>query len=169
MQYNLNVGTMIDYLAASQNDNSIVEKFCYGNIASNCTTYGGLYSWDEAMKYISTEGSQGICSVGYHIPSYSDFTTLITFLGGTSVAGGAMKATGTTYWSAPNTGATNSSGFNALGAGLDYDGPFGFNINTHFWTSTSGYPKFVGLQNNSAAVTRNEDFIGGKSVRCLHN
>ena len=31
--------------------------------------------------------------------------------------GGKMKATGTDYWSSPNTGATNESGFNAYAGG----------------------------------------------------
>jgi hypothetical protein len=46
-------------------------------------------------------------------------------LGGTSVAGGKMKMTGTDYWSTPNTGATNESGFTALGGGFrNTDGSF---------------------------------------------
>jgi hypothetical protein len=37
-----------------------------------------------------------------------------------SNVGGKMKTTGTTYWSPPNTGATNESCFSALPAGFLY-------------------------------------------------
>lgn len=55
---------------------------------------------------------------GWAVPTDADFTTLATYLGGASVAGGKLKETGTTYWNSPNTGATNEVGFNARGAGL---------------------------------------------------
>ncbi|MDK2899267.1 MAG: hypothetical protein PWQ10_454, partial [Patescibacteria group bacterium] len=64
---NLNIGTMITG-ATNQTNNSIIEKYCYNNTESNCTTYGALYQWDEAMQYTNTEGAQGICPTGSHIP-----------------------------------------------------------------------------------------------------
>lgn len=51
-------------------------------------------------------------------PDQADWNNLITFLGGTDVAGNALRiASG--YWTTPNTGATNSSGFTALPGGMD--------------------------------------------------
>ncbi len=32
-------------------DNDTIEKYCYLNIPANCEKYGGLYKWDEMMKY----------------------------------------------------------------------------------------------------------------------
>src|SRR5680860_1027903 len=55
-KYNLNVGTMITGVTA-QTNNAILEKYCYSNTESNCTTYGGLYQWNEAMQYVTTEGT----------------------------------------------------------------------------------------------------------------
>ena len=46
---NLNVGTMIPNTQAPA-DNNTVEKYCYGNLETNCTIYGGLYRWDEMMN-----------------------------------------------------------------------------------------------------------------------
>ena len=48
MAENLNFGTRIDG-SLDQTDNDIIEKYCYGNDGANCTTYGGLYQWDEMM------------------------------------------------------------------------------------------------------------------------
>ena len=76
LKENLDIGTMI---ISSQNstDNSIIEKYCYGNNPANCTTYGGLYQWNEAMQYGTTSMAQGICPTGWHIPTYEEFQTLI--------------------------------------------------------------------------------------------
>ena len=57
-----------------QNDNSITEKYCYNNDPANCQVFGGLYEWDEAMKYQSL--SQGICPNGWHIATDEDYKNL---------------------------------------------------------------------------------------------
>jgi uncharacterized protein (TIGR02145 family) len=79
---NLNIGTMLDVSSANlpQSDNSIIEKYCYNNDLDNCKTYGGLYQWDELMNYSTEEITQGICPSGWHIPSVSDYDSLIGFL-----------------------------------------------------------------------------------------
>ena len=85
MPTNINVGTRVNG-NTEQNNNSQVEKYCYQDIEANCTTYGGLYQWAEAMQidytYNTTDyptdytcdpcgssGRQGICPSGYHIPT----------------------------------------------------------------------------------------------------
>ena len=47
----------------------------------------------------------------------ADYDQLTAFLGGKNVAGGKMKAEGLKYWSTPNDGATNESGFTAIAGG----------------------------------------------------
>ena len=124
MKENLNIGTTIN--AQDQTNNGIIEKYCYNNLQSNCDIYGGLYQWNEMMQYVTTEGTQGICPSGWHIPSESDWNTLITGLGGGSVAGGKMKKIGYS-WAQPNAGATNSSGFTGLPGGGSEGGTFPIN------------------------------------------
>ncbi|MEI7983848.1 MAG: FISUMP domain-containing protein, partial [Bacteroidota bacterium] len=116
---NLNVGTRING-SQEQTNNSIIEKYCYNDDEVNCNIYGGLYQWNEMMQYVSNEGAKGICPTGWHLPTDAEWTTLTTYLGGESVAGGKMKEAGTAHWATPNTGATNSSFFTALPVGCWY-------------------------------------------------
>lgn len=74
-------------------------------------TYGRLYNW------YAIADSRMIAPMGWHVPTDAEWTTMTTYLGGESVAGGKMKETGTTHWETPNTGATNQSGFTALPSG----------------------------------------------------
>ncbi len=174
---NLNVGTMIPGIQ-EMTDNSIIEKYCYDNDLANCSTYGGLYQWNEMMQYITTPGMQGICPEGWHLPTDTEWTTLTDFLGGEAIAGGKMKATGTIeagtgLWYDPNTGATNQSGFTTFPGGhRDYDGG-GDHLGSYalFWSSTefgTSNAWFRGLGYNNTYVWR-QDFSKtfGYSVRCV--
>jgi uncharacterized protein (TIGR02145 family) len=144
MAQNLNIGTRING-SQNQTNNSIIEKYCYNDLESNCDVYGALYQWDEAMQYVTAERVKGICPSGWHIPTDGEWTVLSTNLGGQSAAGGKIKETGLVHWESPNTGATNSSGFTALGAGYRGINPIGFyelKVDVNIWTSTQSttYP-----------------------------
>jgi uncharacterized protein (TIGR02145 family) len=174
MAQNLNIGTKT-IGSADQTNNSIIEKYCYGDLESNCDVYGGLYQWNEMMQYVTTEGVQGICPTGWHLPTDAEWTTLTTYLGGESVAGGKLKETGTIHWF-PNTGATNESGFTAVPAGYryDYGGTFGFGSigNYGYWLSSSessaGSAWTWGVNYGGSSVGRyGYPKYNGFSVRCL--
>ena len=137
LKENLNVGTMIPG-NQNQTNNSQVEKYCMGDEPDYCAEYGGLYQWYEMMQYIYTQGTQGICPDGWHIPTDGEWTTLTTYLGGEEVAGGKMKEAGTVHWAPPNSGATNSSGFTALPGGWRGNtGGFGeLTFSTYIWSSS---------------------------------
>src|SRR5664280_2936541 len=116
LKENLDVGTMIHGIDTAKN-NGIIEKYCFNDDPATCTAYGGLYQWNEAMQYVTTEGTKGICPSGWHIPTNAEFQTL-----GTTVSndGNALKAVGQGGTS------TNTSGFSALLAGYRvYEGYFG--------------------------------------------
>jgi uncharacterized protein (TIGR02145 family) len=145
----------------------------YNNDPVNDALYGKLYNW-----YAVTD-SRGLCPTGWHVPSDGEWTTLITFLGGESVAGGAMKSTATQPtpggWNAPNTGATNSSGFTGLPGGYrDSGGGFFFLGDGGSWWSSSGAGSgnawHRGLGSNVAVAGRGSNpRRDGGSVRCLKN
>ena len=75
MQNNLNYGGMVD-ATVLPTDNGIVEKWCYANSETYCSSDGALYKWEEAMAYSETDGSQGICPDDWHIPTHDEFTAL---------------------------------------------------------------------------------------------
>jgi len=166
---NLDVGTMINSTNGGfqQTDNGTIEKYCYNNNESNCDTYGGLYEWTEAMQYVTTEGTQGICPSGWHIPTKGEYETLQTY-----VNNEAVKLIDQSQTMNGHT-ATNETGFSALFAGLLYYNTDSFDYlgrNTFFWSSTEtgSYANFMYLYYDSSVVyfyNRPKNY--GYSVRCL--
>lgn len=140
MKENLNLGKWVmrgQQDIHSDNDD-VLEKYCFGDNFVNCDQWGGLYEWDEMMRYVRTANAQGICPAGWHIPSSADFKALIRYLGGEYAAGGKMKFTGSSGWQQPNVAATDSSGFKALPGGY-YDTMTrrwrDVLVNAYFWSS----------------------------------
>jgi uncharacterized protein (TIGR02145 family) len=95
MTTNMNYGTRI---TGGQNQNP-GQKWCYNDVESNCTIYGGMYEWTAVMNISPTyllntstyygtadeicnpcgpttghNGVKGICPYGYHIPSDCEFS-----------------------------------------------------------------------------------------------
>lgn len=131
--------------------------------------YGALYN-----GYAARTGK--LCPQGWHVPSAQEWETLVNYLGGSTVAGGKLKETGTTHWLSPNNGATNESGFTALPGGVKYNGTNGYSIGYvgYFWTTTPGtYPTFsrTFLIHNQYTQVYNNDYDNGYgfSVRCIKN
>lgn len=132
---------------------------------------GRLYNW-----YAVNTGL--LAPTGWRVPTQDELTTLVNFLGGASVAGGPLKSTRTGLtpgWNAPNTGATNASGFNALGAGIRIlldTGAFKY-INSFLFLwgnteplSTQGYMILIDSA-NTLIVSGGRLKSFGFSVRCI--
>ena len=132
----------------------------------NYATYGVLYNWTAACNS---------CPAGWHLPSDAEWTELTDYLGGTSVAGGKLKETGTTHWASPNTGATNETGFTALPGGYrNFDGNF-LDVGYYglWWSSTErdtnyAYYRFLNYNYVSLIDFSNAKEIGF-SVRCVRD
>jgi len=130
------------------------------------------------MQYVETQGAQGICPAGWHLPTNSQFTSLASYLGGNGNAGGRMKSTGTLeagtgLWHDPNEEATNSSGFSAIPGGLLNSAEFfqiGYEVN---WWSSNVYYGRAWYQ----TINYLQGFLipnfgsknNGYSVRCLRD
>jgi uncharacterized protein (TIGR02145 family) len=142
--------------------------FCdFNNDPVNVDTYGRLYNW-----YAVTDG-RNIAPEGWHVATLEEWQALADYLGGNAIAGGKLKATGTTFWLSPNTGATNESGFTAMPGGYRNDwGQFVHMADeARFWTSTmytgtNGEYLYL-VYNNSELLQTWLYWRFGLSVRCV--
>ncbi len=143
------------------------------------TSYGKLYN------YYAVADAKQLCPSGWHVPSDGEWKVMEIYLGMAqsqadatgfrgSNEGGKLKYTGCPgYWTCQNIGATNTTGFNAAGAGYRYDN--GLNTNSGssagFWTNTESDATVAwsrSLNYDNAQISRtslNKKF--GLSVRCL--
>ena len=141
----------------------------YGNTSGSY--YGLLYNW------YAVNDVRNIAPEGWHVPSRAEWGTLIEYLGWDNVAGGKMKETGTSNWAAPNTGATNESGFTALPGGRR--SPHGFygdlSANAYFWSSSEDLSRDGNAWNRILNYDNSEVYDGsyhkknGLSVRCVRD
>lgn len=166
LKENLDVGTMITGTLDQTND-STIEKYCYNDDPNNCSTYGGLYQWNEAMQYIRNEGTQGICPPGWHIPTETEFQALFTAVNNNA---NSLKAVGQGSGSGAG---TNTSGFSALLAGFRRDtsnfDQLGFYA--AFWSSTE-YDASIAITLYMDKYASSVDFDypskkNGYSIRCI--
>jgi uncharacterized protein (TIGR02145 family) len=148
-------------------------SWCYDNNAANCKTYGRLYTWQAAMNGSTTEGAQGICPEGWHIPTIAEFQILEAYVND-KVAALVDESEALNY---TPTVTQNSSGFSALFAGYrGFSGNFyGFDNFALFWSSTE-YDSYdandMSLHydyNNRFVNLENSQKDYGFSVRCIKN
>ncbi|MCX6254507.1 MAG: fibrobacter succinogenes major paralogous domain-containing protein [Bacteroidia bacterium] len=143
----------------------------YDNNATNKATNGALYNWYAVDA--GSNGNNNACPTGWHVPTDAEWATLITFLGGDSIAAGKLKETGMIHWQSPNTGATNETGFTALpGGGRDFDGAFyDIGSNGHWWSSTEfvtgGAWSWYMSYDGSGGYRQGRFEQDGFSVRCI--
>ncbi len=123
-----------------------IYQWAYEGIECNTMEHGRLYTWFVAGD------SRNVCPTGWHVGSDAEWSTLISFVGGSTIVGGTTggSALKGATWKTP-AGNTNIVGFNVKGSGYrDEPGLFDLlNEATHFWTSTwdttvntngNGYP-----------------------------
>ena len=148
----------------------------YNNDVTLGAVYGKLYNW-FAVKLIQMDidyynAANPTASWGWRVPTQIDFTTLSTYLGGNDVSGGKLKKEGTTYWSTPNTGADNSSGFSAIGGGsISSLGAFASILTrTSLWTTTgTTFSTMIELRNEDSAfyTFTGQTLITGRTIRLI--
>ena len=173
-------------------------SYCYNDDPSNCSKYGRLYTWAAAMDSVgtwTTNGKgcgynktcsptypvRGVCPEGWHLPSYDEWNTLFTAVGGVqdedyayrwNGAGTVLKSTG--GWNEYE-GITNedSFGFSALPAG--YRGLNGIyyyeGSQAYFWSSSEdgsdyAYNMLLDYYGDNVRLPNTSKSLGF-SVRCL--
>jgi len=113
---------------------------CYRNSSDSCAKYGRLYEWSTAMgnkpsSSASPSRVQGVCPVGWHLPSDAEWTALTDAVGGASTAGTKLKST--SGWNNNGNG-TDQYGFSALPGGYgSSDGYFSYaGYGGYWWSAT---------------------------------
>lgn len=140
----------------------------YNNSDSNIIPYGYLYN-GYAVE------DDRLCPTGWHVSTVAEWEALITLFGGAATAGGPLKESGTTNWTAPNSGATNESGLGALpGGNRRPDGSYAnIGLYGNYWAvDLIGLPlKDYNFEYNNIDVTQIPipDRNWGLSVRCVKN
>lgn len=92
--------------------NYAAKKLLFSQVQKPYVNYGYLYNW-----YAATDSRNITSSDDWVVPTYSNFSSLQTYLGG-YLYGGGMKEIGLTYWGTPNAEATNANKFNGRGGGI---------------------------------------------------
>lgn len=138
----------------------------YNNNPDNGDRYGKLYNW------YAVNDPRGLAPEGWKIPSDEDWSRLIDFLGGESVAGTKMKSYD--FWAGSGNG-TNESGFSGLpGGSRNYKGAFSPVGESGYWWSSTELNTFLAWNRYMFCIGGGvyRHFFGkndGYSVRCLRD
>lgn len=158
------------YPIEAVNDENSWSKIIYGAYCnynfndSNSAIYGRLYNWAAVKTSLLTP-------LGWHIPTHTEWETLVDYLGGEEVAGIGLKEAGSVHWSDyPSTQGNNASGFAALPGGQCM--PFHeMSTIAVFWSSTDYNEQMawnISMRYNSIKAPINTYFkTAGFSVRCI--
>ena len=150
-------GTSASEKRANYYNNDETTYGVYGN------KYGLLYNW-KAVDYLE-QHKETMLPSGWHVPTKSEFETLIEFVGGKNVAGTKLKSV--TGWSTgPGDGTT---GFDAYPAGM-YDG--GWTEGSSHWTATAYNDTIayrVGMGSASSAYIYEEMMYTESSIRLVRD
>ena len=151
-------------LVPDNNERSMLKTgaYCYSADFATGASINLLYNW----YVVNTEK---ICPTGWHVPSDTEWDTLVIYLGGADVAGGKLKEADTIHWCAPNYGANNSSGFTAL---PDIVRTKGFKGMIGVWWSSTELNEsnawFRSLTSKIGGIVRwNYSKAADSSIRCL--
>lgn len=156
----------------------------------NCARFGRRYSWSAAMDSSATftkngEGCglwescsptypvQGVCPVGWHLPSRDEWKTLLSLLDEKDTAGYALRSKNA--WRMRDHKGTDDYGFSVLPAEVDfYEKPYRnarvvADENTGFWSSTifdDGWAYMLAFYNNEMSLDQNFKHMK-YHVRCV--
>ena len=172
MAENLNYGT--------------ANSYCFNNDPDKCAAYGRFYTWAAAMDSagvfgVNGEGCgykstcnplgvypvQGVCPVGFHLPTTYEWKILFSAVGGKISAGKMLKST--MGW---EKNGSDDYGFSAIPVGrssFENETYFESTI-ANFWSvDARGGTNSVSLNNDEDAHINNDDARNRYSVRCVKN
>lgn len=176
-----------------QNDLSIAYRYVPNGDTSIVPVYGYLYNWSAVMHGASSSsanpsGVQGVCPIGWHVPSDAEWTQLenyvssqSTYICGDNTNNIAKALSSNSGWSSYGTTCTvgnnqidnNATGFSAYPAGKYNAYSQDWGNQAYLW-STTGHQVIKAftrvIQHNDVKVSRYTYSISiGFSVRCLRD
>jgi uncharacterized protein (TIGR02145 family) len=141
-------------------------SWVYNNDSTKEAAYGRLYDLATAQK---------ACPKGWHLPTVSDFTALISFLGGEELAGGKFQDADSIPMALRKVKDGEPDNFTALLAGVRHaDGTYtGVGLWGSYWSgskSKTDVPtNYLFVRHNPAVAKSTNDKSSGFSVKCLRN
>ena len=169
-------------------------SYCYNDSISNCAKFGRFYTWSAVMdsagiwskdgygcgyskyktcyKTISpTDLVRGVCPSGWHVPSKTEFETLMTSVGGSQNAGLMLKSA--SGWRDNANNSLGNFSFSALPAGIRSDNGMSFRkgSDAYFWSSSEdSFLQAIGMDlycyNNESELLPYYKNMGF-SIRCV--
>ena len=166
------------------------KSWCFGNDSLKCKVAGRLYTWAAAIDSVklATDADnpqdcgvgktctmpakvQGVCPPNWHLPTYAEWETLISEVGGSSTAGKVLKSQSGWF---RNGNGSDAFGFSALPAGGRCDGHFISDGNgADFWSASeyddyNAYSMYLRYSYESAHLD-GDSKVYAFSVRCVEN
>ncbi len=168
-------------------------RYYPNDVSSNVSTHGYLYNWkavmgDSSSSSANPSGVQGICPIGWHVPSDAEWTQLYNYMSSQSLY---MCGSNNTYiakalasitgWNSAtstcavgnNPSSNNATGFSALPAGYYRDYYSNFGSTAHFWSASeesfgNAYCRYL-ICNNATAFRYYDQKSSGFLVRCVRD
>ena len=130
-----------------------------------CYSYNQDNGRGKIYNGFALTDERGLAPEGWHIATEEEWNDLIDCLGGTEVAGGKLKISGTQYWTSPNVGsgvtgkASNSSGMSLLPDGFREGANGNFYSENEFvsiwnYSNIPGLRPYVQLHNDKAEILK---------------
>ena len=201
MKENLRTTHFANGTAIPTNDHtsaSVPYRYCPNNNVANVPEYGYLYNWKAVMHQSSSSNAnpsevQGVCPIGWHVPSNVEWTQLANFLNthdeylcdstSNAIAKALASTTGWTNYTGDDPDKTcypgfnpsdnDASGFYAKPAGIFGSYASTFKSRVMFWTATDFSTTEACYRsihnNNNFLISSEADKTYGFSVRCVRD
>lgn len=137
---------------------------------------------DDFYYNFYTATANKVCPTGWHVPNIDELETLVSTVGWGSKGIEALKTKGTVDWVAPNSEATNTSGFSAQAKGrislsgeLEFDKVYAFFLSTTPGDFDNGvgvfeYARALNIRSNPTSFNTDLYILKrayGQSIRCI--
>ena len=191
----------LNYADSSKYPSMLKKNWCFINAVDSCEKNGRLYTWSAAIDSVklATDADDpqdcgydrtcslpdtvyGICPPGWHLPTTTEWNTLIENVGGAPIAGKILKSQTKMWSNCEGSGnGTDDEGFGAAPIGHWHytNNSFGGqNEGGYFWSATEDNDSNTYVMSLTSCSDYEIEFIksdymshkgNGLSVRCVKN